>query len=70
MVFSMRQEVPTHVYAPEVVNIVEAAGTNRIPIIAISGSTLPPLAKAARVLFAVPEHEYCWRIVSIRARKS
>lgn len=45
-------------YATEVVNIVEAAGTNGIPIIAISDSTLSPLAKAARVLFAVPEHEY------------
>ena len=29
-----------------------------VPIVAISDSTLSPLAKNARVLFAVPEHEY------------
>ena len=29
-----------------------------MPIVAISDSTLSPLAKSARVLFAVPEHEY------------
>lgn len=45
-------------YANEVVNIAEEAGRNGIPIIAISDSTLSPLAKSARVLFAVPEHEY------------
>ena len=45
-------------YANEVVNVVEEAGQNGIPIIAISDSTLSPLAKGARVLFAVPEHEY------------
>lgn len=45
-------------YANEVVNVVEEAGRNGIPIIAISDSTLSPLAKSARVLFAVPEHEY------------
>ncbi|KRQ17718.1 MurR/RpiR family transcriptional regulator [Bradyrhizobium manausense] len=45
-------------YANEVVNIVDEAGRNGIPIIAISDSTLSPLAKSARVLFAVPEHEY------------
>lgn len=45
-------------YATEVVNIVEEAATRGVPIIAISDSTLSPLAKSARVLFAVPEHEY------------
>jgi DNA-binding MurR/RpiR family transcriptional regulator len=45
-------------YANEVVNVVEEAGRNGVPIIAISDSTLSPLAKSARVLFAVPEHEY------------
>ncbi len=45
-------------YANEVVNIVEEAGRKGIEIIAISDSTLSPLAKSARVLFAVPEHDY------------
>jgi DNA-binding MurR/RpiR family transcriptional regulator len=45
-------------YANEVVNVVEEAGRNGVPIVAISDSTLSPLAKSARVLFAVPEHEY------------
>jgi DNA-binding MurR/RpiR family transcriptional regulator len=45
-------------YATEVVNIVEEAGKRGVPIIAISDSTLSPLAKYSRVLFAVPEHDY------------
>lgn len=45
-------------YANEVVNVVEEAASRGIPIIAISDSTLSPLAKNAKVLFAVPEHEY------------
>ncbi|MBT9385267.1 MurR/RpiR family transcriptional regulator [Pseudooceanicola sp. CBS1P-1] len=45
-------------YATEVVNIVEEAGAAGVPVIAISDSTLSPLAKTARVLFAVPEHDY------------
>ncbi len=45
-------------YATEVVNIVEAAAARRVPIVAISDTTLSPLAKSASVLFAVPEHEY------------
>jgi len=45
-------------YATEVVNIVEEAASRKTPIIAISDSTLSPIAKAASVLFAVPEHEY------------
>lgn len=45
-------------YANEVVNIVEETGAREVPIIAVSDSTLSPLAKSARVLFAVPEHDY------------
>ena len=45
-------------YANEVVNIVSEAGQRGTEIIAISDSTLSPLAKWARVLFAVPEHDY------------
>jgi DNA-binding MurR/RpiR family transcriptional regulator len=45
-------------YANEVVNIVEETGARDVPIIAVSDSTLSPLAKSARVLFAVPEHDY------------
>ena len=45
-------------YANEVVNIAEAAAAAQVPIVAISDSTLSPLAKTAAVLFAVPEHEY------------
>ncbi|WP_299477833.1 MurR/RpiR family transcriptional regulator [Cypionkella sp.] len=45
-------------YATEVVNIVEEAAARGVPIVAISDSTLSPLAKNAEVLFAVPEHEY------------
>lgn len=45
-------------YATEVVNIVNEAASHKVPIIAISDSTLSPVAKAATVLFSVPEHEY------------
>jgi DNA-binding MurR/RpiR family transcriptional regulator len=45
-------------YANEVVNVVEETAPRGVPIVAISDSTLSPLAKNARVLFAVPEHEY------------
>ena len=45
-------------YANEVVNIVDDCAARNIPIVAISDSTLSPLAKSARVLFPVPEHEY------------
>jgi len=45
-------------YATEVVNIVEECAQRKVPIVAISDSTLSPLAKAASVLLAVPEHEY------------
>lgn len=45
-------------YATEVVNVVENVSARKIAIIAISDSTLSPLAKNANVLFAVPEHQY------------
>ncbi|MDE2456474.1 MAG: MurR/RpiR family transcriptional regulator [Burkholderiales bacterium] len=45
-------------YATEVVNVVEDVASRGIPILAITDSTLSPLAKCARVLFTVPEHEY------------
>jgi DNA-binding MurR/RpiR family transcriptional regulator len=45
-------------YANEVVNIAEEAEQSGVPIIAISDTTLSPLMKSARILFAVPEHEY------------
>lgn len=45
-------------YATEVVNIVEQAASRGVPIIALTDSTLSPLAKNATVLFAVPEHHY------------
>ena len=45
-------------YATEVVNVVESVAARGNPIIAISDSTLSPLAKGSAVLFAVPEHEY------------
>ncbi|HEY0276000.1 MAG TPA: MurR/RpiR family transcriptional regulator [Paenirhodobacter sp.] len=45
-------------YAKEVVNIVEELGARGIDIVAISDSTLSPLAKSARVLMPVPEHDY------------
>lgn len=44
-------------YANEVVDIVDGAAADGIPIVAISDSTLSPLAKSAQVLFAVPEHD-------------
>jgi DNA-binding MurR/RpiR family transcriptional regulator len=45
-------------YATEVVNIVEEAGKRGVPIIAISDSTLSPVARYSRILFPVPEHDY------------
>lgn len=45
-------------YANETVNISEEAASRGIPILAITDSTLSPLAKNARVLFTVPEHDY------------
>ena len=45
-------------YATEVVNVAEESARRGVPILAITDSTLSPYAKLARVLFAVPEHEY------------
>jgi len=45
-------------YANEVVNVVAEAGERGVNIIAMSDSTLSPLARWARVLFAIPEHDY------------
>lgn len=45
-------------YAHEVVNIVEEAARREVPILAITDSTLSPLAKSAELLFTVPEREY------------
>lgn len=45
-------------YATEVVNVAEETAGRGVPIVAITDSTLSPYAKSARVLFAVPEHEY------------
>ncbi len=45
-------------YARETVDVAENASAHGIPILAITDSTLSPLAKSARVLFTVPEHEY------------
>ncbi|MBL4928950.1 MurR/RpiR family transcriptional regulator [Fuscibacter oryzae] len=45
-------------YATEVVNVAEETARRGVPIVAITDSTLSPYAKLAKVLFAVPEHEY------------
>lgn len=45
-------------YATEVVGLVEEAAARGVPVLAITDSSLSPLAKSARVFFAVPEHEY------------
>lgn len=45
-------------YANEVVAIVEDAGRAAIPIVALTDSTLSPLAKSATALLAVPERDH------------
>ncbi len=45
-------------YARETVNVAEDAVRRGVPILAITDSTLSPLAKGAQALFTVPEHEY------------
>ncbi|MFZ7093904.1 MurR/RpiR family transcriptional regulator [Primorskyibacter sp. 2E233] len=47
-------------YANEVVSIVDEASQGRVPTIAITDSTLSPIAKSAEVLFAVPEHDHAF----------
>ena len=54
----MLMAVSFRFYAKEVVDITEELGAKGIDIVAISDSTLSPLAKSARVLFPVPEHDY------------
>jgi DNA-binding MurR/RpiR family transcriptional regulator len=45
-------------YATEVVNVAEETAARGVPVIAITDSTLSPFARLAKVLLAVPEHEY------------
>jgi DNA-binding MurR/RpiR family transcriptional regulator len=45
-------------YATEVVNVAGETAARGVPVIAITDSTLSPYSKSARILFAVPEHEY------------
>lgn len=45
-------------YATEVVNVVEEAVARGVAVIALTDSTLSPIAKGAAVLFSVPEHAY------------
>ena len=45
-------------YATEVVNVAEETAGRGVPIVAITDSTLSPYAKMAKIMFAVPEHEY------------
>src|SRR4051812_5864357 len=45
-------------YATEVATVVGNVSANKIAVIAISDSTLSPIAKSAEVHFVVPEHEY------------
>jgi DNA-binding MurR/RpiR family transcriptional regulator len=45
-------------YARETSNVAEDVANRGVPVLAITDSTLSPLAKNARVLFTVPEHEY------------
>jgi DNA-binding MurR/RpiR family transcriptional regulator len=62
---SMRQKdlllaISFRFYAKEVVSITEAAFKAQVPVIAITDSTLSPLAKCATVLFPIPEGEYAF----------
>lgn len=47
-------------YAQEVVEIAEDASARGTPVIAITDTTLSPLARAATLLFAVPEHAHAF----------
>lgn len=44
-------------YANETVSIVESTAALKVPIVAITDSTLSPLAKSADVLFSIPERD-------------
>lgn len=45
-------------YAKEIVSMTESAHAAGVPIVAITDSSLSPLARSASVLFAIPEDEY------------
>ena len=45
-------------YPTEGVNVVDEVASRGVPVVAMSDSTLSPLATSAQVLFAIPEHEY------------
>jgi DNA-binding MurR/RpiR family transcriptional regulator len=45
-------------YAQEVVTIVAESAARGVPLIAITDTTLSPIARDTDVLFCVPEHEY------------
>ncbi len=47
-------------YAEEVVAVAEEAAVRGAPVVAITDSTLSPVARAASVLFAVPEHDHAF----------
>lgn len=47
-------------YAKEVVAVTEEAQAAGVPVIAITDSTLSPIAKCASVLFTVPEGDYAF----------
>ncbi len=50
--------VSVRFYATEVVTVAEETAARGVPVIAITDSTLSPFSRLARVLLAVPEHEY------------
>lgn len=56
-------------YANEVVNVVESCGSCQVPILAISDSTLSPLAKNASVLFTVVSYRHCFPCVGLDANR-
>lgn len=45
-------------YAKEVIAIADDARNRHIPLVAITDSSLSPLAKGSRVLFTIPEEDY------------
>ena len=47
-------------YAKEVVALTEEAHASGVPVIAVTDSTLSPIAKCASVLFTVPEGDYAF----------
>ena len=47
-------------YAKEVLTVAAEARGAGVPVIALTDTTLSPLARAASVLFTVPEHDYAF----------